>query len=423
MRNGLLLLLLLGQTVAAQAAGSFVEPVEAAMHGNPRTQAAEARLRAAKEKHNQSRALLRPSIDASLSRTHTDLTWPEHHTSTDPLMLGVTLKQSLYSQKAWIALRQSRPYIAAGEAELRAAMQGVFLDTVVAITELLQAREVAQLAGNNRELIARHLEETRARFKVGQLTITDVSRAEARLSAAEANLVRSGSALAVARARFQEMTGLEEPENLALPEVRSGLLELPLERMLERGSARPDLEAARLRLRVAEEEVAMKRAGHLPTVALTLKAARGWGEEIAGTTDPVGHYEVGVGVSVPVYAGGMTVAETDEALALRDAQQAEVELLRRRMTREVESAVRDLQGLEAADRSLRGSLSAAELAMRGVEEEFRVGTRTALELLDARNEEFTARTELTRNRFALSLARFRLLAAMGELTLEALHDL
>ncbi len=422
MLKWLLLLLLIGRTVVAEAAGSFVEPVEAAMHGNPRTLAAEARLRAAREKRNQSRALLHPSIEAGVSRTHTDLTWPEYHTSTDPLVLGVTLRQSLYSQKAWIALRQSKPYIAASEAELRAAMQGVFLDTVVAIAELLQAREVARLAGNNRELIARHLEETRARFKVGQLTVTDVSRAEARLSAAEANVVRSESTLAVARARFLEMTGVEEPEGLTLPEVRSGLLALPLEGMLERGGARPDLEAARLRLRVAEEDVAMKRAGHLPSVALTAKASRGWGEEITGSRDPVGHYEVGVGVTVPVYSGGMTVAETDEALALRDAQQAEVELLRRRMAREVESALRDLRGLEAADRSLRGALSAAEVAMRGVEEEFRVGTRTALELLDARNEEFTARIELARNHFALSSARFRLLAAMGELTLEALRD-
>ncbi|MBF0127994.1 MAG: channel protein TolC, partial [Magnetococcales bacterium] len=49
-----------------------------------------------------------------------------------------------------------------------------------------------------------------------------------------------------------------------------------------------------------------------------------------------------------------------------------------------------------------------------------VGTRTALDLLDARNETFSAQTELAKSSFSIVLSRFRLLSAMGLLTVDAL---
>ncbi|MBF0191319.1 MAG: TolC family outer membrane protein [Magnetococcales bacterium] len=399
----------------------FVASIEAALQKNPRVTAAAAQLKAALERLPQSRALLMPTIDFSASRSHSRLEWSGGAgSSTDPGTVGLSLTQSVFNQKALVGFRQTRPYIASVEQDAQAAIQAVFLDAASAVVEVLQATEVVRLAKNNRELLKHHLEATRSRFTVGEITRTDVSQAEARLATAEANLVRSENTLAVARARFQEVVGGPVPEGLHLPGFREKLEALPRSELQTRAGERPDLVAAILRLKVAADEVDMKRAAHMPTVSLSAKASRNWGEEISNTIDPVNKYAVDLGVTVPIYAGGMVVSQTAEALARQDAQGAEVERLRLQITREVEAAALDLHSARAADVALETALKAANDALDGVDRESRVGTRTALDLLDARNEAFSAQTELAKSRFGMVHSGFRLLHAMGRLTLDAL---
>ncbi|MBF0261561.1 MAG: TolC family protein, partial [Magnetococcales bacterium] len=252
------------------------------------------------------------------------------------------------------------------------------------------------------------------------ITRTDVSWAESRLASAEANLVRSENTLALARTRFVEVIGMPVPEGLHLPGFREKLEELSQVEIRLRSAERPDLMAATLRLKVAEEDVALKRAGHMPSVALSARASRTWNEEIAGTVDPLNKYSVDLGVSLPLYAGGMVVSQTAEAEARKEAQAADLERMRLQVEREVESALLDLKSARAANLALESGLKAANDALDGVEREYRVGTRTALDLLDARNEAFSAQTELAKGRFASVLAGFKLLYATGGLNLDVL---
>ncbi|MBF0271020.1 MAG: TolC family outer membrane protein [Magnetococcales bacterium] len=416
---------MIGLTGAALAGSGatdpFVASMEAALQKNPKIIAAAAQLKAALERLPQSRALLMPTLDLNASRGHSRLEWSGGgSSSTDPAVVGLSLTQSLFNQKALVGFRQTKPYIASVEQDAQAAIQAVFLEAASTAVEVLQASEVVRLAKNNRELLKHHLEATRSRFKVGEITRTDVSQAESRLASAEANLVRSENTLAVARARFQEVTGGPVPEGLHLPGFRDKLDDLPRSELQTRAAERPDLVAAILRLKVAEDEVDLKRAGHMPSVALSAKASRNWGEEISNTIDPVNKYAVDLGVTVPIYAGGMVVSQTAEALARQEAQAAEVERLRLQITREVEAAALDLHSARAADVALETALKAADDALDGVDREYRVGTRTALDLLDARNEAFSAETELAKSRFGMVNSGFRLLHAMGRLTLEAL---
>ncbi|MBF0340245.1 MAG: TolC family outer membrane protein [Magnetococcales bacterium] len=409
-----------GALAAATQNDPFVGSIEAALQKNPRTAAAEAQLRAAMERWPQSWALLKPTIDLNASLSHNRTRWNSGVVSTDPEIVGLSLTQAIFNQKALIGLRQARPYVASFEQDLQAAIQGVFLDAASATIDVMQGAEVVSLARNNRELLQHHLEATRSRYKVGEITRTDVSQAESRLAAAQANLVRSENTLAVARARFQEVTGVKVPEGLRLPGFREDLQRDSLVDLQMRAVERPDFMAARMRLQVAEEDVELKRAGHMPTVSLSAKTSRTRGEELAGTTDPLSKYSVDLGLTMPIYAGGMTVSQTAESLARKEATAADLERLRLQVVREVEAALLDLHSARAAHTALETGLKAANDALAGVEKEYQVGTRTALDLLDARNEAFTAQTELAKSRFGLVMAGFKLLHAMGRLNLDAL---
>ncbi|MBF0128136.1 MAG: TolC family outer membrane protein, partial [Magnetococcales bacterium] len=405
--------LLLGWSPPAGAQDADKDPffsaVRAAVQKNPRAQTVAARLKAARERFPQSQAAFLPTIDLSASRSHTLSDWAGGHNATDPLSMVLTLTQPLFNKKATVGLQQTKPYIAAFEYDLQAVLQSVFLDTALVIVEVLQAQEVVRLAENNRNLLKHHLEATRSRYDAGEITRTDVSHAESRLASAEANLVHTGNQLAVTRARFFELTGENLPEGLLIPEFHPGIMNATLTALQEWAVMRPDLVAAKLRLQVADEEVDLRRASHWPSVAMTAKAGRRWGDELAGTRDPMDQYVVDLGLSVPIFSGGLTVSQVRESLANKEAQDAEVERLQRLLTREVESALLDLHSARAAETSLNTALEAANAALDGVQREFEVGTRTALDLLDAQNSAFSAQTELAKGRFAIITAQFRLL--------------
>ncbi|MBF0613817.1 MAG: TolC family outer membrane protein [Magnetococcales bacterium] len=405
---------------APEANDPFVAAMEAALGKNPKVVGAAAQLRSAMERLPQARAQLKPTVDFNASLTHNHISWNSGDSSADAKVYGLSLTQPLYNPKAMANLRLSRPFVAASEQDLQAAIQGVFLEAATTVVEVLQAREVVRLAKNNRELLQHHLDATRSRFKVGEITRTDVSQAEARLAQAEATQVRAENTLAVNRARFQEVVGSAVPEGLRLPGFRERLEDLTLSELQIRSADRPELLAALLRSKVAEEDIELKRAGHLPSISLNARANRSNDEEISGTTDPLNKYTVDVGLSVPLYAGGMVVSQTAESVARKEAQDADLERLRFQVNREVASARLDLHSARAADKALETALRAANDALDGVEREYQVGTRTALDLLDARNEAFSAQTELARSRFGIVLSGFRLLYAVGRLNLDAL---
>ncbi|MBF0182586.1 MAG: TolC family outer membrane protein [Magnetococcales bacterium] len=393
----------------------FFTSVRAAVRHNPRVLTAEARLKAARERFPQSQAAFLPTIDLGASRSHNRSDWAGGHNTTEPLSMTLTMTQPIFSRKAIVGMRQSKPHIAAAEYDLQAAVQGVFLDTALVIVEVMQTREVARLAENNRNLLKHHLMATRSRYDAGEITRTDVSHAEARLATAEANLVQANNQLAVVRARFFEQTGEAAPNGLLVPEFHHALPKTSLGDLREWSLGRPELVAAKLRVAVAEEDVELRRSGHWPSLALTASGSRHRGDETAGTVDPVDQYTLNLGLTVPLYAGGSVVSQVRETLAAKEAQEAEVERLRRVIDREVEAARLDLHSAIAAEASLKVALDAANAALDGVEQEFAVGTRTALDLLDAQNAAFTAQVELAKGRFAIVTAQFRLLHAVGQL--------
>ena len=60
---------------------------------------------------------------------------------------------------------------------------------------------------NNVRVLVQQLDATRERFRVGELTITDVSQAEARLEQAKADLVQAEAQVRIAEAAFQRAIG------------------------------------------------------------------------------------------------------------------------------------------------------------------------------------------------------------------------
>ncbi|MBF0425742.1 MAG: TolC family outer membrane protein [Magnetococcales bacterium] len=407
---------LLPPTVAlADAGDAFRSLVEQTLADNPRVHAAQASLAAARERLNQARGSLLPEVGLDLQQGHNKATWNGGVNGSEPQMVSLNLTQPVYDQRALVALRQAPPYVAAFEQTLAAERQGVFLQVADVSLNYLKALEVARLAGNNREVTQRNLETTQDRFRVGEITQTDVSQASSRLASAEADLLRAQNDVAVGKAKFEEVVGHPPPPELAIPPLDSPLLKESLANLVREAQQRPDLQAAQLRSEVANLNIDMERSGFFPSLALTSATNRNWRQEVAGRADPVDQVTITLDLKVPLYSGGKTTSQVEQARAEYLSREVERERLLRQIAREVEQALLTYKSTQAVVVAYEAAEKAATQAMTGIEQEYRVGSRTALDLLVAQNVVFTSQTDLAKGKFDLILAQFQLLQAIGRL--------
>ncbi|MEO5333617.1 MAG: TolC family outer membrane protein [Magnetococcus sp. YQC-5] len=421
-RFTIFLVCLLPAGSVAMDSESFIRALTQALHHNPEIKAAQANLLAVQERLPQSRAALMPNLALNITPNSSHSSWQGGGVSGRSIVAGATLSQMLYNRSALIAVEQTEPGIGAAADDLDGAMQTVFFKVVKATVDILQAREIARLAENNQRVMRQHLTSTQTRHKAGELTRTSVSQAEARLASAQADKTRADNDLAVAHAQFFEVVGEPAGETFFLPKFRHLPGEGSLDSWLAQLDQRPDMRATTKRLSVAESAIKQEQAGHWPTLALSSSASHVWqkgGTTVVSTTaEEADTYTVGMRIDLPIYSGGMTFSKTAEAQAKRDAQWAGLDRLRRQAYREIEKAYLDLQSSQALASSFDSIVAAAKMARDGVEREFRVGTRTSLDLLDSERELFSNQTNLAKNRYGLELARFQMLLVVGRLTLE-----
>ena len=141
-----------------------------------------------------------------------------------------TLTQPLYTGgKTQANVNRAKNQVMAERATLIAQEQTSFTNTVNAYVGVIQAQQLLALNINNEQVLAKQLQATNDRFRVGEITRTDVAQAEAALAGATAQRQTAEGNLQTARGTFQQVVGflppgdLVEPQPLALPvEDRAG---------------------------------------------------------------------------------------------------------------------------------------------------------------------------------------------------------
>nr|WP_176704654.1 TolC family outer membrane protein [Candidatus Magnetococcus massalia]CRH08258.1 Type I secretion outer membrane protein, TolC family [Candidatus Magnetococcus massalia] len=407
----------LGSVAVATEVHPFTQAVAYALQHNPAMAEKQADLGAAEEKPSSTAAALRPDISFTGKVAHTGLFYHDTTTRTDPHTLQVDLTQSVYNRSLWVADEQAEPYVNAAVHDVADTMQATILDVAKVYLGVLEAQEVEALSAENLKVTKRHLEATQARFEVGETTRTDVRQAEARVAEAVAELQTSKNSTRVAHAQYREKIRLDAPENMPLPELTDSYMDQPLNILVDMAEAeRPDMRAARDRLKITELDVKSAKAGHWPTLTFLANGTFTDNSETGGLTQDTRYYSFTLQAAVPIYEGGGTESGIREAKHELSSSRADMDSKYLQIKREVEEALLSYHSAVAVVKSYESALAAAKDALDGVEQEFQVGTRTALDLLDQQKEVFRNETELTKRRYSVVEARFTLLEAIGKLT-------
>ena len=212
---------------------SLLDVYEIALDNDAQLRAETARYRADLELKTLSLAPLLPQVRAGASRSlrdsqNTRLTITEFQGGQvviDDVTNGsrtftnnydISLSQTLFDLSAWFDWKAGSNRSDQAASTLAAAQQNLIVRVSEAYFGVLRAQDNLSAAKAQERALARQLEQTRQRFNVGLIAITDVYEAEARYDLAGVTQIIEENNVAVARERLSVLTGQAHGQLLLL---------------------------------------------------------------------------------------------------------------------------------------------------------------------------------------------------------------
>jgi len=361
--------------------------------------------------------------------------------SPDTENWNVQLSQSVFNWGQLVQLRQASKVVAQADADYGVAQQDLAVRVATRYFDVLAAQDNVQAQQASLDAISRQLEQAEKRFEVGLIAITDVQEARAARDTSAADLIAAKRSLATAQEFLREITDMQYA---VLSTPRSTMpLKMPepadeqkwVEASMSQNLA---LTSSRLGADIARDDVRVAFGGHLPQVDVFVGKTHDE-SEATQTFDPVPGRNFPGGsatessdrdtdkaiqlqVTVPIWSSGGTHSRVKQSEFRWQAAKQRLE----RVSRETERTARDayLGVLSEISRvqALKQALESSQTALRATEAGYDVGTRTAVDVLVARQNLVAAFTAHSRSRYDYMLNVLRLKQAAGLLDRKALDE-
>ncbi len=406
-------------------AETLQDALSLAFQTNPTIRAERARLRATRETRAQAISAALPQISAGGSYSKVDSkqssnfsgTPVQRDTKFSPLTANIDAEQRVFAGlRDFNSIKQAGARIRAGGAQLVSVEQQVLRDVAGVYFDVQLNIAIYNLNKANVTVLLRQQEMAKARFDVGEITLTDVAQADARLAAARADMANAQGTLAISRAAYARLVG-QLPGDLEAVEALPELPETIDDAQAIAADFAPPLIMAREQSEVSRRQVKIAKGALLPVVSLT--ASYQYADQPSSFITSDEQFAYGARATIPLFLGGENYSRIREAKALHASDRSRVDEAARQVTENVTAAWQQLTVARAVIKSAEAAVRANRLALRGVRQEALLGTRTTLDTLDAEQELLNAEVTLARARRDAQTAAYALLAAIGLLTPEA----
>src|SRR5690554_1934030 len=321
----------------------------------------------------------------------------------DAKTLQVQASQTLFNLNSWYTYKAATTGDNAAELELHLAEQQLLLRTSQAYFNVLRAQDNLAAAKAEEKAVKRSLEQTKQRFDVGLIAVTDVHEAQAAYDLTYAYMLGLEAALDISYESLEQLTGqrydrlaalqddvaMEQPEKDVSQWVESGLEKYVGVLLAEAG----------------KDAVLMKRnaarASHLPTATLVASYSKAEQAPFGTSSDPMDSEAkvIGVQFSMPLLAGGSLYGRSKQAAQEFAAVELDAEKQRRDVKRSVRSLYRQAQTDSLNVKARKQSIVSAESALEATETGYRVGTRNIVEVLNSQKVLYGAQRDYANARY------------------------
>ena len=426
-RTGCLIALLAAGLVATPhvaRAETLSSALSRAYVGNPTLGGQRAGLRATDENVPRALSGYRPTVSVVANSGITTIdgvvSGGRRAQTTLPSTVGLQVTQNLFNGfRTANSTRQAESQVLGAREGLRNAEASTLYSGAQAYMNVLRDTAILDLQRNNRDVLEEQLSQTNVRFRVGEVTRTDVAQAESRLALARSQVSAAESSLQTSIATFRQVIGVE-PRNLAsgspvdrlVPRTLTAAVQVGLEEHPAIVSALHAADAAEHQVKIVEGELA-------PTLNVVGSVGQAWDQTLPG--DRYTSASIVGQLSVPIYAGGGEVyARVRQAKETAGQRRIEAEATRDQVRAGIVSAWGSLEAAKASILAAQAQVEAARIALIGVREESRVGQRTTLDILNQQQELLNAQVNLITSQRDRVVASYLVAQAIGRLSARTL---
>lgn len=426
--TGLFAMVCISMPFSSPLAMTLEEAVAQAIKSHPKVLGANKAAKAADSEISVQRSGFLPSIDfktaggseyvnnsTTRSRAERNTGDPDKNSGVGTVHKegSVTFVQPVFDGlAAWYGTDSAQRMAASAQFQLLDARDSIALRAVQSFLEVMRTRELMRLTEENVKHHLSTLDKIRDKAEQGAASNADVQQAINRLTGARTRQVQTKGAVRDAESKFFEAIGTA-PEALEEPSKGADVPEELVTVLTEALRNNPTLKAAKEAFESRSSDVGAARSTYWPTLSLEATATRK--DDVGGIKGPVMENSILLVGRYNMFKGGRDIARVSKAIEQKhQALEKEAEV-RRQLEQQTKL---DFSAFEVARDSapiFEEKVGAATEVLSAYSQQFDLGRRSLLDLLDAEDDLYSAKVSLLNAEFGLMDAKHRILADMGVL--------
>lgn len=423
---------LIGLTLSqAVFAENLVQVYEQAKETNPDLRSSLADKDKAYSAISGSRASLLPQVGLSASY---GVTHGRRDNSGEKSKSGnlyqVTLSQSIFNFANWKNLDITKKQASIADITYQYQGQTLILNTSVAYFNVLKALDALSFIEAQKKAIGRQLEQTQQQHQVGLVAITDVQNAKANYDLTVAQQVNALNDLNNAIEDLRQVSGRFYSQ-LASINTKTFKTEMPTQigaLLKQSETSNLNLLTMKLNQDIARDQIKLAQSGYMPTASVdastNLNKTDRYGKQtspsVPNGTKYSGSNYVGVSVSMPIFSGGATMSQVEQAQHNFVSFSEKLESTNRSVINQVRSSYNNISSSISAIKAYQQAVVSAESSLEATTSGYQVGTRTIVDVLNATTQLYSSKRNLSDAKYTYLTSLLQLKYAVGTLTADDL---
>ena len=338
---------------------------------------------------------------------------------TSPRSAEVKIHQSIFDGgKTLGAVRMAKLKKDQARASLLANEQDVFLNALKVYIQIIHNEKLLQLHENYVKIIEEEHKHTQTRTAAQEATLTDVAYTATALAEAQMLASQAQASLMASRPAYREVIGTN-PEYLMAPKDISHQLPESLDNALTKTLSRhPEIEAAKYGLQASFQEEVIAKSELAPSVSVS--ASFGHQRDVQFPNDHRNTMNVTGRLSIPLYDGGLGQGTIKQAREKITQSRLGLQATRDHIQTQTITAWAHYEAAKRNLESMKTQITASMQALEGTKQEFSVGNKTILDVLNAKKNFFQTEIAALSTHTNYIIAIYTLLSITGDFNFRTL---
>ncbi len=333
-----------------------------------------------------------------------------------------------------IVYRMAKDKIKKNEYDLKAVKEEYLYQVTAAYFVIAALNQNLKIARLNNQRLKTHQKAVLTKLKLGEITKTDLFRADAELSKSKTDLVRVENMLRNSRAILINLVGLPKNFEIEEPDINvpsgDGPEAFQLEELKKEAlAARAELKSGELESMISDRNIKLAKSEYWPKASIegiyrntdysSTSTDTDTGYEVEFDNDSES-LSIAFNLNFIFFDGGLRKAEVKQAKASSRIAKLHVEKMSKQISLEVEEAFLDIITQKSIIESLTDQLRSSQEHFDAVSKEFKHGLSDSLDVVDANTMLKDTQREFVNARYSYKLAEIKLKRVKGSFLKEIL---